>query len=183
MFNVADFYRSFRIFLFWKCSPCWEMSRPRRELGGVDRVPASTITSCTMHRTFRGAKRSTGARLEQKLVQLTSPGHAPTASLGCSFFLLPTPAISHPEWESDFSFTTKGSRSPRRWEENQRLDADDRRVSATYVLSGHDRTRDGLGPNQRRPWHVVCLYRHVPLWQRWDTSFLSILGAILMMPY
>jgi len=67
-----------------------------------------------MHRTFWGAKRSTGARLEQKLVQLTSPGHAPTASLGCSFFLLPspTPAISHPEREPDFSFTTKGSRSP-----------------------------------------------------------------------
>jgi len=135
-----------------------------------------------MHRTFWGAKRSTGARLEQKLVQLTSPGHAPTASLGCSFFLLPspTPAISHPEREPDFSFTTKGSRSPRRWEENQRLDADDRRVSAIYVLSGHDRTRDGLGPNQRRPWHVVCLYRHVPLWQRWATSFLSVLGAMLI---
>lgn len=99
-----------------------ECSRPRagkqasrvESSPAVDRVPASAITSCTMHRTFRGAKRSTGARLVQKLVQLTSPGHAPAASPAVRFFLLPTPAISHPEREPDFSFTAKGSQSPRR---------------------------------------------------------------------
>lgn len=35
--------------------------------------------------TFWGAKRSTGAKLAQKLVQLTSPGHAPAASPAAGF--------------------------------------------------------------------------------------------------
>lgn len=39
-------------------------------------------------------------------------------------------------------------------------------------------TRDGLGPNQRRPWHVVYLYRHVPLWQRWDMPFFIAVDGI-----
>lgn len=88
--------------------------RPLRDRSrAADCAPNSTITSCTVHRTFQGAKRSTGAGLEQKLVQLTSPGHAPAASPAavvssfCQRRRFPIPNERAP----DFSFTTKGSQS------------------------------------------------------------------------
>jgi len=115
------------------------------------------ITSCTVHRTFRGAKRSTGAGLEQKLVQLASPGHAPAASPGCGFFLLPTPAISHPERESSRFFVHRERKPiPRRWEENERaatLARSDRRVRSrpTCVL---DMVSPRVAVDQRRPWRT-----------------------------
>lgn len=71
-------------------------SRASLSLAMRSRSVVSTITSCTVDRMFRGAKRSTGARLGQKLVQFTSPGHAPTITPRCNLFLLPTPAIFHP---------------------------------------------------------------------------------------
>lgn len=56
---------------------------------------------------FRGAKRSTGARLGQKLVQFTCPGHAPP--------LQPLPfAGDFPSRQREspiFRFIAKGSRS------------------------------------------------------------------------
>jgi len=81
MFNVADFFVALsEFFSFENVLISGKRVRNASRFSPARIAFPATITSCTMHRTFRGAKRSTGARLEQKLVQLTSPGHAPAAS-------------------------------------------------------------------------------------------------------
>lgn len=96
------------------------------------RSAASTITSCTVDRMFRGAKRSTGARLGQKLVQFTSPGHAPTANSPLySLFLLPTPAIFHLVNERIRFFDSSRKEADPGGDEKKTSALDDRRVNAT----------------------------------------------------
>lgn len=95
------------------------------------RSAASTITSCTVDRMFRGAKRSTGARLGQKLIQFI--GHTPTATSPCSLFLLPTPAIFHLVNERVRFFDSSRREADPGGDEKKMSAApfDDRRVSAT----------------------------------------------------
>lgn len=87
-----------------------------------------------MHRTFRGAKRSTGARLEQKLVQLTGQPRTRPSGFSRLRFLPFANAGDFPSRTRAriFRLPRKEANPSRRREENQRLDADDRRVSATY---------------------------------------------------
>jgi len=107
-------------------------SRASLSLAMRSRSAASTITSCTVDRMFRGAKRSTDARLGQKLVQFTCPGHAPTATPRCNLFLLPTPAIFHPVNERvRFFDSSRKEANPAMMRRKRAAPLHDRRVNAT----------------------------------------------------